>query len=164
MKRLLIVMSGLVLVWVGVFVIRETSQIVTVATMVHPLLGYTVLALLLLIYGVGLGLPVVLYFRLPPPLRWPADGSDEAIMQYQQRLAKRLSQNPILKEVSVQTMDPGSLEQACRVLRERAQAHITQMASIVFLSTAVSQSGRLDALLVFLAQTRLVWQIAHLYW
>jgi hypothetical protein len=35
---------------------------------------------------------------------------------------------------------------------------------MVFLSTAVSQSGRLDALLVFGAQTRLVWQIAHLYW
>jgi hypothetical protein len=35
---------------------------------------------------------------------------------------------------------------------------------MVFLSTAVSQSGRFDALMVFLAHTRLIWQIAHLYW
>jgi hypothetical protein len=111
-----------------------------------------------------LGLPVILYLRLPPPLRWPADGSAEAIAQYRQRLADRLSQNPVLKEVTVQAMDLSSLEQACRVLSERAQVHITQTASMVFLSTAVSQSGRFDALMVCLAHTRLIWQIAHLYW
>jgi hypothetical protein len=118
MKRLLIVMSGLVMLWVGVFVIRETAEIVSLAAIVHPLLGKTVLALLFPIYGVGLGLPVVLYCRLPPPLRWPADGSDEAITRYQQRLAERLSQNPVLKEASVQATDPTSLEQASRVLSE----------------------------------------------
>jgi hypothetical protein len=118
MKRLLIVMSGLVMLWVGVFVIRETAEIVSLAAIVHPLLGKTVLALLFPIYGAGLGLPVVLYCRLPPPLRWPADGSDEAITRYQQRLAERLSQNPVLKEASVQATDPTSLELACRVLSE----------------------------------------------
>jgi hypothetical protein len=34
----------------------------------------------------------------------------------------------------------------------------------VFVSTAVSQSGRLDGLMVLVTQCRLVWQIAHLYW
>ena len=34
----------------------------------------------------------------------------------------------------------------------------------MFLSTAVSQSGRLDALLVVMAQSRMVWQIAHIYY
>ena len=118
MKRLLIVMSGLVMLWVGVFVIRETAEIVSLAAIVHPLLGKTVLALLFPIYGVGLGLLVVLYCRHPPSLRWPADGSDEAITRYQQRLAERLSQNPVLKEASVQATDPTSLELACRVLSE----------------------------------------------
>jgi Domain of unknown function (DUF697) len=164
MKRMLAVMSVLVVLWVGVFVIRETAQIATMAAMVHPLLGHAVLALLLVIYGVGLGLPVVLYLRLPPPLRWPADGSAEAITRYRQRLAERLSQNPALKEIAVHATDPASLEEARRVLAKEAQADITQTASMVFLSTAVSQSGRLDALLVFLAQTRLIWRIAHLYW
>jgi Domain of unknown function (DUF697) len=164
MKRMLAVMSVLVVLWVGVFVIRETAQIITMAAMVHPLLGHAVLALLLVIYGVGLGLPVVLYLRLPPPLRWPADGSAEAITRYRQRFAERLSQNPALKEIAVHATDPASLEEARRVLAKEAQADITQTASMVFLSTAVSQSGRLDALMVFLAQTRLIWRIAHLYW
>ena len=38
------------------------------------------------------------------------------------------------------------------------------MATTVFLTTAVSQSGRLDALLVLAAQSRMVWRVAHLYY
>ncbi len=38
------------------------------------------------------------------------------------------------------------------------------MASTVFLTTAVSQSGRLDVLLVLMAQSRMIWRIAHLYY
>ena len=34
----------------------------------------------------------------------------------------------------------------------------------VFLTTAVSQSGRLDGLLVLAAQSRMVWRVAHLYY
>ena len=41
---------------------------------------------------------------------------------------------------------------------------IKATASQVFLSTAVSQSGRLDTLLVFSMQTRMVWKLAHLYY
>jgi len=37
-------------------------------------------------------------------------------------------------------------------------------ASTVFISTAVSQSGRLDAFLVLSAQSRMVWRIARLYY
>ena len=38
------------------------------------------------------------------------------------------------------------------------------MATTVFLSTAVSQSGRLDAFLVLMTQSRMIWRIAHLYY
>jgi Domain of unknown function (DUF697) len=34
----------------------------------------------------------------------------------------------------------------------------------VFLSTAISQNGRLDALMVLVTQTRLVWRLAHFYY
>ena len=41
---------------------------------------------------------------------------------------------------------------------------MTEAASAVFLSTAVLQSGRLDVLVVFAAQTRLIWKVAHVYY
>jgi hypothetical protein len=36
-------------------------------------------------------------------------------------------------------------------------------AAKVFVSTAISQNGRLDALMVLAAQTRMVWHVAHIY-
>ena len=44
-------------------------------------------------------------------------------------------------------------------------AHCPDSESVrVFLATAVSQSGRLDGLLVFAAQSRMVWKIALLHY
>ena len=51
-----------------------------------------------------------------------------------------------------------------RILDEDATRIVKQMATTVFLTTAVSQSGRLDALLVLVTQSRMIWRIAHLYY
>ncbi len=56
------------------------------------------------------------------------------------------------------------IEEALRPLDAEANAVVKQMATTVFLTTAVSQSGRLDALLVLLAQSRMIWRVAHLYY
>ena len=53
---------------------------------------------------------------------------------------------------------------ALAVLDKHADAVVTEAASAVFLSTAVLQSGRLDVLVVFAAQTRLIWKVAHVYY
>src|SRR5690606_32315716 len=45
----------------------------------------------------------------------------------------------------------------------RADEIVRSTASVVFLSTAVSQNGQFDAMIVLAAQSRMVWQIAHLY-
>jgi hypothetical protein len=48
-------------------------------------------------------------------------------------------------------------------LDEEAKRIIKETATTVFVSTAISQSGRLDGLMVLLAQARMVWRLAHLY-
>ena len=50
------------------------------------------------------------------------------------------------------------------VLDARAEDIIKDTASQVFISTAVSQNGNLDAILVLSAQSRMVWQVAHVYY
>src|SRR5947209_3280718 len=62
------------------------------------------------------------------------------------------------------TADRAGVERAVQVLHGRADACITREASLVFVSTAISQSGRLDGLMVLVAQTRMIWRIAHVYW
>jgi hypothetical protein len=50
------------------------------------------------------------------------------------------------------------------ILGKKSDEIIRQTASTVFISTAISQSGRLDAFLVLSAQSRMIWRIARLYY
>jgi hypothetical protein len=47
---------------------------------------------------------------------------------------------------------------------KHADEAVVSAASAVFLSTAVLPSGRLDVLVVLVAQTRLIWKVAHVYY
>ena len=49
-------------------------------------------------------------------------------------------------------------------LDQEAQKIIHQTASAVFLTTSVSQNGKLDALTILATQSRMVWKIAHIYY
>ena len=57
----------------------------------------------------------------------------------------------------------GGSRRRCGSSTRRPTAIVREAASGVFLATAVSQSGRLDGLLVLAAQSRMVWRVAHLY-
>ena len=79
-------------------------------------------------------------------------------------MGKRLASNPQVRLASIQPIDRRGVDDALRLLDEDATRVVRQMASTVFLTTAVSQSGRLDVLLVLMAQSRMIWRIAHLYY
>jgi len=71
-------------------------------------------------------------------------------------LNKRLDGRPIDTREEV--------EAALAELGQKADAITKESASIIFLTTAISQNGRLDGLVVLLAQTRMVWRIARVYY
>jgi hypothetical protein len=78
------------------------------------------------------------------------------------RVATRLGRHRLIAR-AVEPAAP-AIEDALRPLDDLAEGEMRKEASLVFVSTAVSQSGRLDALFVLVAQTRLIWKIAHVYW
>ena len=161
LKRILIPISVLVLVAIVLIIARETREVVLLVSAVHPLLGQALLWLLLTLYGLCVLVPVVTFFRLPKGLLAPSAEDVNAQAVYLERLARRLRKNGNLsnRAVTVETV-PAALSE----LGELARKRTVEAATIVFVSTAVSQSGRLDGLMVILTQCRLVWQIAHLYW
>ena len=59
--------------------------------------------------------------------------------------------------------EAGGLDKARLLLEKESNQIIQRNASAVFLTTAISQNGRLDSLTVLATQIRMVWQIAHLY-
>lgn len=162
-KTLLFLGSGLVLLSFGVVVVNQTAQVVLLAREVHPALGQATLWGLLLAYGGLIGVPVVMVLRMPRALVPPAEDSGPEFDAHLAELGRRLSANSRV-EASGPLTERWQIEQALRGLEVEANIITRQMATTVFLTTAVSQSGRLDALLVLMAQSRMIWRIAHLYY
>jgi hypothetical protein len=74
----------------------------------------------------------------------------------------RLRGNPLLQGQALSSRQ--DIEAAIRTLDGRAEEIVRSTGSQVFITTAVSQNGSLDGLMVLLAQTRMLWQIARVYY
>jgi hypothetical protein len=165
LKTFALLGSSFILLSFTVVVINQTAGVVQLAKEVHPVLGTVTLWGLLIAYSGVVGVPVVMIMRMPKPLSPPASDTGPEFEEHIKRLGQRLVANKRIQlGTNGQPIDRRQVEDAIRVLDEDADAVIKQMATTVFLTTAVSQSGRLDALLVLGAQSRMVWKIAHLYY
>ncbi|MFO0951255.1 MAG: YcjF family protein [Isosphaeraceae bacterium] len=158
--------GGTVVLTFVIVVANQTTQFVQLTSTIHPTLGQVTLWSLLTGYATMLGVPVVLFVRLPRPLRAPEVDKGPEFEEHLRLLSARLATSPHLSEHGLQIEHPDreSIERALVHLDDRANAIVTRAASSVFLSTAVSQSGRLDGLIVLAAQSRMVWKLAHVYY
>lgn len=161
-KVILVSGSLVVLLLFGLFVVNQTVQIVDLASRADPILGTAVLWTLLCIYAAALLVPVIVFLRLPAPLRPPKAEDSADFPRYLDALRKRLSVNRHLRGRVL--TGRREIEEALALLNSEADKVIKATASRVFITTGVSQSGRLDALLVLSAVTQMVWQIAHLFY
>ena len=153
--------SGAVLLSFAVLVVNQTAQVVQLASHIHPAVGTATLYALLASYAGLIGVPVVMIWRMPNPLVPPENTEGPEFDAHLERLRERLAVSPHLKGHDLSGRE--GIEQALVILDGRVNEIVRETASTVFLATAVSQSGRLDGLLVMAAQTRMVWRVAHIY-
>lgn len=153
--------SGTILLSFAVLVLNQTAQVVQLASVIHPTLGTATLATLLATYAGLVGVPLVMVLRLPSPLIPPENENGPEFDAHLKKLGERLAASPLLAGRDLS--DRRGIEDALDVLAARTNEIVRQSATGVFLATAVSQSGRLDGLVVLAAQLRMVWKIAHLY-
>ena len=161
-RKIALLASLLVLLFFVLFVINQTAQVVQLATHVSPIFGTLVFWTLVTLYAVLVLVPVVLFLRLPRSLTPPKSEDSPEFLAYLDSLTKRLASHELLRGTDLSGRE--KIEEALAILNRRADEIIQKMASTVFLSTAISQNGRLDAFLVLSAQSRMVWQIARLYY
>ncbi len=86
--------------------------------------------------------------------------------RFARELTARLRRNPHIKAAgyaSVNMDDPQGRQRCLTLLREKADAEIRRTAERIFLATALSQNGRIDALIVFVCLCRMVWRISGIY-
>jgi len=161
-KKILYPLGFLVLI---VFVLITINQLISIynnLATVHPILaiiGTSFLGIVL----VGLAAtPFILIAKLPAPLPFPDSNVD--LKKYQHEFKKRLAKHPVSKENSLDPHNSEDLKKIDEKLKAKADKIIFESASAVFISTAISQNGKLDAFTVLAAQVRLIWKVSHVYW
>lgn len=146
-----------------VFLINQVAGVVNLASNLNTYFGTAVLVLSIVGILFLMAYPLYLWKKLPQALVPPEKKSGPEYETYLNAHKKRLQNNPILLEAGVDVMEENGLESAAKVLEQKSLTVTQDAAGAVFLSTAISQNGRLDAFLVLLAQLRLVWKIAKFY-
>lgn len=161
-KKIALLIAVFILTVFVVFVFNQTMEIVQEAKSLNLTLGNGLMWGLLFTYSILLTTPLVLWFRLPKRMAPPTTSEGEAYDRFLFDFKRRLSRHPHLRGLPLDSET--DIEAALRILDKHADDVVSSTASAVFLSTAVLQSGRLDVLVVFAAQTRLIWKIAHVYY
>ena len=163
-KATIIALIGaiLILVLFVIFLLNQTIQLVAFGDRIHPLLGDTILWSLVALYSLCVIIPLYLIITMPAPFIPPESETSPEFPKYLNDMAKRLSKNPLIGKPIVASKD--DVEDALQTLDQKADDVIKKAASRIFLSTAISQNGKLDALIVLSAQSKLVFEVARIYY
>lgn len=103
------------------------------------------------------------WFARAPRLVLRDDPTEAERQAFARELERRLKKNPHVRAAGISATDENFLEKALDVLDARAGEEIRSNAKRVFLGTALSQNGRLDALIVFVSLARMVWRVSGIY-
>jgi len=115
------------------------------------------------VFGVIVLIPLTMIARMPTAIRPPVDVQSPDYQVFLRQLGGRLEKNPHLAGTAMQLSDRTGIEAALKILDAHVDEIIKKTAATIFVSTAISQNGTLDALMVLAAQTRMIWQIARVY-
>lgn len=155
------IVAVLVITVFALFCVNQLINLYANLLLIHETLAISVITVISIIVFTLFAIPVILLARLPRSIS--SSEMDDA-NAYAIRLKRRLAGNKHIKAAKIDLSDPAGLGKALELLRSKAEETINTTATAVFLTTAVSQNGKLDALTIFITQTRMIWKIAHLYW
>ena len=103
------------------------------------------------------------WFARAPRLVLRDDPTEAERQAFARELARRLKKNPHVRAAGIRATDEDFLEKALDVLDARAGEEIRNNAKRAFLGTALSQNGRLDALIMFVSLARMIWRVSGIY-
>ncbi|MFC1563843.1 DUF697 domain-containing protein [candidate division KSB1 bacterium] len=163
LKYIFVSISTFLLLFFVVFMVNQTAAIVELASRISPGFGNFVFYSLILLYIGILLTPGVIYFKMPSIIKPPENEDSAEFREYLNKIRKRLKKNSHIDKAQPALESRSDIEEAFKILDGKADEIIKSAASTVFLTTAISQNGRLDSLIVLTAHSRLIWNIAHIY-
>lgn len=149
-----------------IFVVNQFLLLYQFLTAIHPYLSISVISL------IAVGIVYVLYglikqlLRSPKVLELGEDPTDEEYEAYLDNILMLLRKNPNISDLDIGNADLTKEETVTigfKQLEELSTPLIKENANAIFLSTAISQNGSLDSLVVLFSLVRMVWQLANIY-
>lgn len=162
LRKLLMPLALVVLIGFVLFLVNQVSGLYLLLESINKSMALVVVGM---VAAVLLGLmlwPLVIYLKLPSPLKLPEN--EQQLVHYQKKILRRLQKNQRLKMAGVAPSVESDLPAALELLDAEAGKVVRETASAVFLTTSVSQNGKLDALTILATQSRMVWKVAHIYY
>ena len=160
-RKIIVVLAVLITVCLLSLIIAGVTSLISLAERIHPIAGAIVFWSVCLAAGFFALYCVIAYARLPAALVPPVEESGPKYDAYLETLRVRLAVNPRTRGKPLATEE--EIENAVGHLSAEADSIVRSTASMVFLSTALMQNGRLDGLIVLFTQIQMVGRIARIY-
>ncbi|MGO4936358.1 DUF697 domain-containing protein [Fundicoccus sp. Sow4_H7] len=163
LQRILLWLSVIFGIIFTIFLFNQFILLYQLLETIHPLFAVVVLSILLGVLAyVGYKLGRLLFSK-PLTIELAENHSQEEYQEYLQQLAEQLQAN---SQINFDTNHPNieeQIEESFTSLNELSLPLIKENANAIFLSTAISQNGSLDSLMVIFSNIRMIWQLANIY-
>ncbi len=160
-RKIIVAVVVLVTVCLLSLIVAGVTSLISLAERIHPVAGSIVFWTVVLAAAAAALYCAIAYAKLPAALIPPEEESGPKHDAYLEALRVRLAVNPRTRGNSLTTQE--EIENAIGVLSAEADAVVRRTASTVFLSTALMQNGRLDALILLFTQIQMVTRVARVY-
>lgn len=162
-KKITIILSLFIIILFTIFVVNQTAQIVELSKNISEDFSKFVFFVLIVIYLFILIIPFYLFLTLPKSLKLPENEKSPEYQKYIKTLKKRFRKNKYLRKQNFKFENDDELHQAIAELNNIADKEIKNNAAGIFTVTALSQSGKLDGLIVLILLTKMIYRIALIY-
>ena len=161
LRKVVIGVVVLLTVCVVALVVTGLTSLISLADRIHPVAGNVVFWAVVLTAAFFALYGAIAYAKLPAALIPPEETSGPKHEAYLEILRVRLAANLRTRGLSLNTEE--EIESAITILSAEADSVVRKTASMVFLSTALMQNGRLDALILLCTQIQMVTRVARVY-
>jgi hypothetical protein len=160
-RKIIIALVVLLTVCLLSLIIAGVTSLISLADRIHPVAGSVVFWSVILAAAWAVLYCLIAYAKLPAALIPPEEEFGLKHDAYLEALRVRLAANPRTRGKPLTT--PEEIENAIGVLSAESDTVVRRTASTVFLSTALMQNGRLDALILLFTQIQMVTRVARVY-
>jgi hypothetical protein len=133
-------------------------------TEIHPAAGQVFLLIATILLVIFLIYSYLKIKHYPVSMEKPDSDDSESLEAYKKTVLTRLNKNKILRVNGLYPETDADVSAALNLLDSEAEKVIMENASWVFVSTAISQNGKLDGLITLFVQMKMIYRISKIYY